>query len=118
MLQCWHCKCEQKKFMKRKFIRRGEFHVYILECCDGTFYTGSTNDLARRFDEHNNGKGGKYTRSRKPVKLIWSKSYRNFRNAFLEEVRIKKLTRKEKEELIGIKSSIKKRVKKSKSCEE
>lgn len=86
---------------KRKFYRSGKFWVYILECSDGTFYTGSTNDLGKRIKEHNVGKrGAKYTRYKRPVKVVWRKKYKYFKLAFLEEKRIKKLRRWQKEELI------------------
>ncbi len=83
-----------------KFIRKSKFFVYILECRGGTYYTGYTNDLKRRVALHNEGKGAKYTRINGPVKLIWHKEYRYFKPAFLEEKRIKKLTRKQKEKLV------------------
>ena len=85
--------------MARKFKRSGKFYVYIVLCKDGTYYTGSTNDLEKRLGLHNAGKGAKYTRSRRPVRLVWHKEYRYFRNAFLEEKRIQRLTRKQKEKL-------------------
>lgn len=82
--------------------RSGRFFVYILQCRDGTFYTGYTPDLARRLKLHNAGQGAKYTRGRRPVKMVWSKEYRYLRRAFLAELKIKKLTRKQKENLIGV----------------
>jgi putative endonuclease len=84
-----------------KLKRSGRFFVYILRCRDGTFYTGYTPDLERRLTLHNSGQGAKYTRSRRPVELIWRKEYRYFKRAFLAELKIKKLTRKQKERLIG-----------------
>ncbi len=87
--------------MKRKFVKKKDFWVYILLCKDGTFYTGYTPDLENRIKLHTLGKAAKYTRGRRPVKLIWSKNYKYFRKAFLEERRIKKLTRKQKEEFIS-----------------
>ncbi len=84
----------------KHFKRSGEFFVYILECSDGTFYTGYTPDLKKRFKTHNTGKGAKYTRARLPVKLKWFKKYKYFKKAFLEEKRIKKLTRLQKEILV------------------
>ena len=84
----------------KKFVRKGRFFVYILECDDGTYYTGYTPDIERRVKLHNDGKGAKYTRTRRPVKLVWLKEYRYFKKAFMEEIRIKKLSRKAKEELI------------------
>ena len=74
--------------------------MYIVECCDRTFYTGYTPDLAKRIELHNNGKGAKYTRGRLPVKLVWSKEYRYFKKAFLEEKRIKTLRRRQKEKMV------------------
>ncbi|PIP20815.1 MAG: hypothetical protein COX40_02725 [Candidatus Omnitrophica bacterium CG23_combo_of_CG06-09_8_20_14_all_40_11] len=85
----------------KEFARSGKFHVYIMQCQDGTYYTGYTNDLKERIKLHNNGKGAKYTRDRRPVRLIWAKEYRYFRKAFLEEKRIKTLTREQKERLVN-----------------
>jgi putative endonuclease len=87
-----------------KMKRSGRFVVYILRCQDGTFYTGYTPDLARRLELHNAGQGAKYTRSRRPVELAWCKEYCYFKRALLAELKIKKLTRKQKERLIGTKS--------------
>lgn len=86
---------------KRKFRRNGRFNVYILECQDGTYYTGYTPDIERRIQLHNDGKGARYTRDRRPVRLVWCKEYRYFKKAFLEEKRIKALPRKNKEALIN-----------------
>ena len=88
--------------MKEKFKRNGRFFVYILECGDGTYYTGYTSDLERRIEEHNDTKrGAKYTRYKRPVKLVWWKEYRYFKKAIQAEKRIKKLTRKQKIELVN-----------------
>lgn len=86
---------------KRKFRRNGRFNVYILECQDGTYYTGYTPDIEKRVQLHNIGKGAKYTRDRRPVKLVWKKEYKYFKKAFLEEKRIKALTRGQKEKLVN-----------------
>ncbi|MBN2400466.1 MAG: GIY-YIG nuclease family protein [Candidatus Aminicenantes bacterium] len=83
-----------------KLKRSGRFFVYILRCRDGTFYTGYTSDLDHRLQLHNAGQGAKYTRSRRPVELLWYKEYRYFKRAFLAELKIKKLKRKQKERLI------------------
>lgn len=73
------------------------YYVYILKCADKTLYTGITTDLTRRAGEHNLSKlGAKYTRSRRPVELVYSKRFKNRSNASKEEARIKKLTRAEK----------------------
>lgn len=77
------------------------YHLYILQCADKTLYTGITVDLDRRVGEHNSSKlGAKYTRARRPVKLVYSKSFRNRSKASIEEARIKKLSRALKLELI------------------
>lgn len=74
--------------------------VYILECADGTLYTGWTNNLDNRLKVHNEGKGGKYTRSRLPVKVVYTEVYETPSEARSREVKIKRLSRKEKLELI------------------
>jgi putative endonuclease len=77
------------------------YHFYILKCADGTLYAGITVDLLRRVREHNSsGLGAKYTRSRRPVKLVYSKKFSNRSAASKEESRIKKLSRQEKLEII------------------
>ena len=71
--------------------------LYILECSDGTLYTGITADLDRRIQEHNSSEfGAKYTSTRRPVKLVYSKKFPNRSRASKEEARIKQLTRSEK----------------------
>ena len=79
------------------------WHVYILECGDGTLYTGITNDLERRVDEHNAGTGAKCTRARLPVKLVYSERKRNRSYASKREAAIKKLSRDEKMKVAGLK---------------
>ena len=86
--------------LKEKFKRKGEFYVYMVQCCDQTYYTGYTNNLNHRLKSHNNGQGAKYTRDRRPVKLVWQKEYKYFKNAFLAEKKIKGLTRRQKEKLV------------------
>lgn len=76
-------------------------YTYILKCADGTLYTGWTNDLDRRLAAHNAGKGGKYTRSRRPVSLIYYETYDTKEEAMRREWAIKQLSREEKLELIG-----------------
>ena len=76
-------------------------YVYILECADGTFYTGWTTDLKRRIDEHNSGRGAKYTRGRRPVRLVHSEEYDTDSAAMRREKAIQKMTRREKLKLIG-----------------
>ena len=76
--------------------------IYLLECNDGSIYTGITTDVARRVNEHNgSSKGAKYTRSRRPVKLLKAFEVGSKSEALKEEYRIKQMTRKEKLELIN-----------------
>jgi len=77
------------------------YYVYILKCADKTLYTGITTNLNRRVEEHNNSKlGARYTSSRRPVKIVYSKKFKNRSTASKEEARIKKLKKGEKLELI------------------
>lgn len=77
------------------------FFVYILKCSDKTLYTGITTDLKRRIAEHNSSDlGAKYTRARRPVKLVWSKKFKTRSLATKEEYKIKQLSREEKIVLI------------------
>lgn len=73
--------------------------VYMLRCADGSFYTGWTNDLPRRLRAHNAGTGAKYTRSRRPVTLIWHENCETKEEAMSCEWHIKRLTREEKQKL-------------------
>jgi putative endonuclease len=75
------------------------FYTYIIECADGTMYTGWTTQLDKRIESHNSGKGAKYTRGRHPVRLLaaWSFSTRN--EAMACESKIKRLTREAKQDL-------------------
>jgi len=92
-----------KSRKKKAFKRKGKFWVYIVECSDNTFYTGYTPHIKKRIKLHNAGRGAKYTRDRRPVELVWCKKYKYFKLAYLEEKRIKKLTRPQKEMLIDAK---------------
>lgn len=75
-------------------------YTYILRCGDGSLYTGWTNNLEKRLKAHNAGRGGRYTRSRLPVKLVYYESFDTKNEAMRREAAIKKLTRQEKEKLI------------------
>nr|WP_297770843.1 GIY-YIG nuclease family protein [uncultured Butyrivibrio sp.] len=75
-------------------------YTYILECADGTYYCGWTNDLEKRVKAHNEGKGGKYTRARLPVKLVYHEEFDTKEEAMSREWHIKQLTRNQKKELI------------------
>ena len=74
--------------------------TYILRCADGTLYTGWTNDLEKRMLAHNSGEGAKYTRSRRPVELVYYEEYEAKEEAMSREWHIKRLTRAQKAELI------------------
>lgn len=74
--------------------------TYIVECADGTYYTGLTYDLDNRLETHNTGKGAAYTRGRRPVKLIYSEKFSTHKAAAQRECAIKKLTRQQKEVLL------------------
>ena len=74
--------------------------TYMLECADGSYYTGWTNDLGKRLSTHQAGKGGKYTRTRLPVRLVYYETFEEKREAQSREVRLKQLSHKEKEALI------------------
>lgn len=77
------------------------YYVYLMKCSDDSLYCGITTDLERREHEHNHSvKGAKYTRSRRPVNLIWYKKCQNRSEACKEEYRIKRLSKKDKLELI------------------
>ena len=75
--------------------------VYILRCYDGTLYTGYTIDLIRRLEAHQSGKGAKYTRSRRPVELVYQEELTDKSGALQREAAIKKLSRAEKLLLIN-----------------
>ena len=75
-------------------------YVYIVRCSDQTLYTGWTNQLEKRIEAHNAGKGAKYTKARLPVEIIYHEEYPTKEEAMRREAAIKKLTRKQKIELI------------------
>ncbi len=75
-------------------------YVYILECADSTLYTGWTTDIQKRLKAHNTGKGAKYTRSRRPVKLVYTETFELKSDALRREYQIKQLSRVQKLSLI------------------
>lgn len=75
-------------------------YTYMVKCSDGTYYTGWTTDLEHRVNVHNSGEGAKYTRSRRPVELVYYEKYETKAEAMKREYAIKQLSRKKKEELI------------------
>ena len=78
----------------------------MLECSDSTIYTGITNDLERRVKVHNSGKGAKYVKTRLPVKLVWSVESENRSEASKLEIKIKKLSRVQKINIIENKKEV------------
>lgn len=72
------------------------YTLYIIECADKSLYTGITTDLARRFKEHQSGKGGHYTRAHKPVRIVHSEVHANRSQASVREAAVKKLSHEEK----------------------
>ncbi len=75
-------------------------YTYILKCSDKSLYTGWTNNLDKRVEDHNSGKGAKYTRSRRPVVLAYYEQFETKEEAMRREWEIKRLTRKKKLALI------------------
>ncbi len=86
--------------VKNKKYNKSMWYVYIIKCSDKSLYTGITNDVARRVKVHNSRKGGKYTRSRLPVKLLYKEICQTKSEALKREIKIKSLSRKEKLELL------------------
>lgn len=81
-------------------IETKQHYVYILECSDGSYYTGYTNHLEKRVAAHQNGRGAKYTRGRGPVTLIYSECYSTKEEAMSREYAIKLLSKGQKKSLI------------------
>ena len=77
------------------------WQVYLLRCSDNSLYCGVTTDIGRRLSEHNLGVGSRYTRTRLPVRLVWSSGELTKSEAFKEEYRIKRLSKLLKEELVA-----------------
>lgn len=75
-------------------------YTYILRCSDDTFYTGWTNDIEKRVKAHNDGKGAKYTKPRRPVELVYVEEFDDKIDAMKREAAIKKLRREDKIKLI------------------
>ena len=83
-----------------RYNSRVSYYSYIVQCADGSLYTGWTNDLEKRLDAHNSGTGSRYTRSRLPVKLVAWFEHASQSDAMKDEYRIKTLTRPQKLALI------------------
>lgn len=76
------------------------YTVYILECRDGTYYTGITNRLKQRLNQHQSGKASKYTRARLPVRLVYQETALDKSHALKREWKVKSWSRKKKHQLI------------------
>ncbi len=76
--------------------------VYMLRCADGSLYTGITNDVMRRCRQHNDGKASRYTRSRRPTKLVWQEVQPSRSSALKREAAIKAMTRRAKLAMIRL----------------
>lgn len=74
-------------------------YTYMVQCSDGTFYIGWTNNLEKRIRAHNEGKGAKYTKSRRPVTLVYYESFQTKQEAMKREYFLKQFSRQKKEEL-------------------
>ena len=77
-----------------------QWYLYILECCDGSYYTGVTVNIAERLKRHNSGKGAKYTRGRRPCQLVYFEDHDSEKEARKKELKIKSWRRSKKNELI------------------
>ena len=86
--------------------REKPWYVYILECGDGTLYTGATNDVERRLEAHIAGKGAKYTKGRRPLRLVYTEECTSCSQALSRECAIKKITRSEKYHLIQSRNTL------------
>ena len=76
-------------------------YMYVVECCDGTYYTGYTTDVKKRIAVHNSGKGAKYTRARLPVKLIYVEGFDSKEEALSAEALLKRKKRSQKEQFLS-----------------
>ena len=86
----------------RGSTRRSPSYLYIVQCADGTYYTGATNNLEQRVQLHNEGRGAKCVRGKRPVRLVYAKGYRSYPQALRAERKLKALTRKQKEALVSL----------------
>jgi predicted GIY-YIG superfamily endonuclease len=80
--------------------KTSRWFLYVLQCSDGTLYTGITNNLARRLAQHNNGTASRYTRSRLPIRVVFQEPCRSRSHALKKEYKVKAMSRKQKEAYI------------------
>ena len=99
----WYMPCTggaKRRLVQGNNIIQLMWHVYIIQCRDKTLYTGTTTDIPCRVAEHNHRKGGNYTRTRVPAKLVYQESLPNRSEALKREIQIKRLPREKKLALI------------------
>ena len=84
---------------KKDTLEKKKFYTYMVRCSDHSLYTGWTNDLEQRIAAHNSGQGAKYTKSRRPVTLVYYEVFEEKQDAMRREYAIKQLPKKEKERL-------------------
>ena len=87
--------------MVKKPEKGESYFVYLLLCDDGSYYTGYTNNVALRFERHKKGHGARYTRLRRPEKIVYVKEFRTRGAAIRRELQIKSLSHREKHELVS-----------------
>ena len=88
------------KVLRQEGRRENMNYTYIVRCRDGTLYTGWTNNLEKRMEAHNSGKGARYTKSRRPVKLVYYEEFETKEEAMSREYAIKHMKKSKKEKLI------------------
>lgn len=101
MLDVMKAKEMERKKESRKKKNSEPWHLYILKCNDGTFYTGIAKDLGQRIQKHHDGTAAKYTRTRRPIELLYHEKCISRTAALIRECAVKALPRKKKEELTG-----------------
>jgi len=99
--QRWMAKRATREKEKNKKLGRGRksYYVYMLLCDDGSYYTGYTNDIASRLERHKTGHGARYTRMRKPKRIVYVEEFKTRSDAAKRELQIKALSHREKNEL-------------------
>lgn len=90
----------KEKEARGKKRRREKWFLYVLRCEDGTFYTGIAKDIEARIKKHNDGKGARYTRTRRPVELVYQETCKSRSDALVRECVVKAIGRKRKEALV------------------
>lgn len=83
-----------------------KWFVYILLCGDNSLYTGSTNNLEKRFLDHKKGKGGRYTRSHQPLKMIYSEEFKTKSDSLKREIEIKSWSREKKIQVFRLRTDV------------